>query len=177
MNFWKNDVLNVVHIAVLWCQMMSLVNKSANWPPNYHKIVIPHQYLKKGYMQPEYMNWLTVTSQQNQKKKKLGISLNSIGLAISLNIRSLQMDNSCGRKCMAHAIPNGCYTVHMVTYEISEWFVIVWYPDQIGLSALKVRDIFSNRSNDDSLLTLNVDLGYPNVTHFCRNGIFDWIEF
>ena len=35
----KIDVVNVVHIAVsLRCKMMSLVNKSADWPPpNYHK--------------------------------------------------------------------------------------------------------------------------------------------
>ena len=33
--------MNVVHIAVLWrCKMTSLVNKSADWLPNYHKILI-----------------------------------------------------------------------------------------------------------------------------------------
>ena len=37
----KNDVVNFVHIAASWrCKMMSLVNKSADWPPNYHKILI-----------------------------------------------------------------------------------------------------------------------------------------
>ena len=37
----KNDVVNIVHIAVSWhFKMTSLVNKSADWPPNYHKILI-----------------------------------------------------------------------------------------------------------------------------------------
>ena len=37
-NIYKNDVVMLLH--VLACKMTSLVNKSADWPPNYHKIQI-----------------------------------------------------------------------------------------------------------------------------------------
>ena len=37
----KNDVVNVVHmLSHDVCKMTSLVNKSTDWPPNYHKILI-----------------------------------------------------------------------------------------------------------------------------------------
>ena len=40
-NSSKNDVMNVVHIAVSWhCKMTSLVNKSDDCSPNYHNILI-----------------------------------------------------------------------------------------------------------------------------------------
>ena len=40
-NVYNNDVMNVVHIAVSCrCKITSLIHESADWTPNYHKILI-----------------------------------------------------------------------------------------------------------------------------------------
>ena len=40
----KNDVVTLPHVLarkiMTYCKMMSLVNKSGDWTPNYHKILI-----------------------------------------------------------------------------------------------------------------------------------------
>ena len=50
----KNDIVDVTHMLSRDVEndvITTLINKSADWPPNYHKILI--FFLKKGDREPE----------------------------------------------------------------------------------------------------------------------------
>ena len=68
----KNDVVTLLHMLAR--EMMSLVNKSADWTPNYHKILIfsPPKSLKRLHAATIEMHslqvsdWLRVPIPTNQ---------------------------------------------------------------------------------------------------------------